>query len=36
MRKVDFSLKSAQVVVSIRFYLNFLCSATFFNRVQSL
>ena len=30
VQKVDFSLKSAQVFVSIRFYLNFLCSATFF------
>ena len=30
VQKVDFSFKSAQVLVSICFYLNFLCSATFF------
>jgi hypothetical protein len=33
--EVDFSLKSAQVFASICFYLNFLCSATFFLTVSN-
>jgi len=35
VRKVDFSIKSAQVFVSLRVYLNFLCSATFFLTVSN-